>query len=82
MTIESGFSKPVSIMTMDDREELVHIVALHYTLLRSKAELDQLKMGLQSVGVADAMKAYPDLFEGFFTEVGMKCLTAGSFLTI
>ena len=77
MSIAAGFSKPVSLMKMDDREELLHIISLHYTLLRSKAELDQLKMGLEALGVKDAMKVYPDLFESFFTEVGIKPLTAG-----
>ena len=77
MSIAAGFSKPVSLIKMDDREELLHIIALHYTLLRSKAELDPLKMGLEALGVKDAMTAYPDLFENFFTEAGIKPLTAG-----
>ena len=50
MSIAGGFSKPVSLMKMDDQEELLHITSLH------KAELDQLKMGLEALGVKDAMK--------------------------
>ena len=34
-------------------------------------------MGLEALGIKDAMTAYTYLFENFFTEVGIKTLTAG-----
>ena len=65
-------------MEMADKQELIHIITLHHTLLKCKAELDQLKGGLQALGVGDAMKAHPDLFEKFFTEAGLTTMTAGT----
>ena len=41
----SGYTKPLFRAEMEDREEISRTIALHYTLLQSKAEMDQLKQG-------------------------------------
>ena len=53
--------------------------SLLFTTLCCEARLNSinLKMGMEALGVKDAMTAYPDLFENFFTEAGIKPLTAG-----
>ncbi len=64
-------------ITMARKQELVHILMLHYTLLRNKAVLDQLKAGLSTLGVLDAMAKYPTLLEAFFISGQQPPLTAG-----
>ena len=51
-------------------------IFLHYTIFRSKAELDQLKAGLNVLGVCDEMKNNPGIFKDYFT-VRVEKLSAG-----
>ena len=67
-------------MEVANKEELIHIVTLHHMVLKCKAELDQLKGGLQTLGVGDAMKAHPELFENFFMDAGHTSMTAGTII--
>ncbi len=69
-------------MSMADKQELIHTVALHHMVLKCKAELDQLKSGLQVLSVGDAIKAHPGFFEVFFTEAGLTALTAGTIVVL
>lgn len=48
--LNSGYTKPLASSKLYDRAEIVRTVSLHYALLQSLAEMDQLKMGLQSLG--------------------------------
>ena len=41
--MESGYSKPTALIKMPDRDGLVGVLTKNYTILRSKAEFDQLK---------------------------------------
>ena len=75
--LNCGYTKPLFRAEMEDREEISRTIALHYTLLQSKAEMDQLKQGLNSLGVADLMKEQVHLFANFFTSDGHSRLTAG-----
>ena len=65
--LESGFTKVASANTLADRENLIKSLCLHHTIFKCKAELDQLKEGLQTLGVAAAIKVLPDTFECLFT---------------
>ena len=53
---------------------------LHYTLYRNKAVLDQLKSGLATLGVLNAMTKYPQVLEPFFVAGLQPSLTAGKFM--
>ena len=55
MIIDSGYSKPVSTITLAERPELVKTMKMHFTLLCCKAELDQLKRGLSILGMETAI---------------------------
>ena len=52
---------------MDERHEISRALFLHYTIFCSKAELDQLKAGLNVLGVCDEMKNNPGIFKDYFT---------------
>ena len=75
--IDAGFCKPLTSITIEDKEEIIHTIALHHTILKSKAELDDLKRGLGALGVLDMLENYPDLLKSFFTTSGVKPITAG-----
>ena len=62
-----GFNKSPTTLTLENCSTLVHSITLHYTKLRSKAKLDQLLNGLQTLGVADAMKSHSNSLETLFT---------------
>ena len=62
-----GFNKSPTTLTLEDRFTLVHSITMYYTILQSKAELDQLLNGLQTLAVADAMKSHPNSLEPLLT---------------
>ena len=64
--IESGLTMPLSLVTVDDKTVIIEIVSLHHVLLCSKAELDQFLTGLSALGVLNAVRANPHLFEPYF----------------
>ena len=43
--LECGIAKPAVKMTLQDKERVISAVSLHYGVLASLAELDQLKRG-------------------------------------
>ena len=75
--IESGYTLPMTSVTMTGKEELVNTLMLHHTLLRNKAELDQLKSGLSCLGVLNAMCQNPAVMEPFFVAGKRQKLNAG-----
>ena len=75
--VDNGITKAPSLLRLEDRASIVKALSLHYIILRSKGELDQLKDGLRTLGVADAMEMSPDLFEAIFTNSGQINLTPG-----
>ena len=74
---DTGFSKPISAIKMEDADVIFHCIALHHTILKSKAELDDLCSGLDVLGVRDMIKNHPDLLRPFFTDTREDILTAG-----
>ena len=75
--MECGYCKPSSAVDLEDKEGIVKAISLHFLIFKAKAELDQLKDGLQILGVASAMQAMPDTFLPLFTVD----LTEGAVLT-
>lgn len=47
LLFECGITKPAVMMTLDDKKSIISSVSLHYSILVSLAELEQLKKGLQ-----------------------------------
>ena len=77
LIIDAGYSKPTTALTMLEKGDLVKALKLHYTLLKSLAEINQLKKGLTVHGVGEAMVNYPELMRPVFTVYGTEALTAG-----
>ena len=64
--VECGITKPVVKMNPADKETLVSAVCLHYAILGSLAELEQLKRGLQAVRFGSLMEGHASLFKQLF----------------
>ena len=78
MLVDCGFTKPPLFIGLADRPALVKAISLHHIILKRKAELDQLRDGLGTLGVADALKSHPSLFEPIFIASGQTELTPGT----
>ena len=74
---ESGYRKPIATSTLANKEEIIMAVFLHQTIYSCLAELNQLKSGLNILGVIDEMSKSPGLLLDFFTSVNHVKLTAG-----
>ena len=74
---EVGFSKPFSMIEITEKAQIVRAICTHYVLLRCKAELDQLKTGLSTLGLLDELCSNPSLFKPLFTTDAKANLTAG-----
>ena len=77
LIIDAGFNKPINNVDLINKAELTRTLKVHYTLLRCKAELDQLSCGLSTLGIGDAIKKYPAMFAPLFTSSSLTQLTAG-----
>ena len=76
--LEARYILPVTSIGMEGKPELIRTLLLHHSLLRSKAELDQLKSGLAALGVLDAMSQYPTILEPSFVAGKQTPLTAAN----
>ena len=74
---ESGYRKPIATSTLANKEEIVMTIFLHQTVYSCLAELDQLRNGLNVLGVVDEMSKSPRLLLDFFTSVNYTKPTAG-----
>lgn len=77
--LETGFTKPLAIVQIDDIPNIVQTATLHRVILRSLAELSQFRDGIQELGVAGALNQYPNLLYDFFVNCKSQeyALTAG-----
>ena len=73
---EAGYTKPLPLLNMSDKVQLMRTLMLYFTILRSRSVLDQLAEGLSVLGVLEAMKLYPQLMEPLFIRGKQKPLTA------
>ena len=61
---------------LDDKDSVIDELCLHHTIVRNVCELEQLRMGLKTLGVIDAIEIYPSLMETYFLK-SMKSTTPG-----
>ena len=64
--IESGYTLSLKTIYMSNKNMLIRTIMLHSTILRNKGVLDQLKSGLSSLGVLEAVTKNPSVFKSFF----------------
>ena len=79
--LECGYTKSITALTVDDKEDILKALCLHNIIFKCKAELDQMKEGLRTLGVATALEVLPDTFQCLFTSVE-ETLTPGNLLIV
>ena len=80
---ECGCPMASSSLTIDDRYTLVKSIALHFVVYAQKAELDDIKRGLDYVlDFGKLTGTYPMLFRPLFFMSGYTKLRADSFLSL
>ena len=62
LLLECGFTKPVALLKLGDKSDLIYAVTLHKFVLCSLAELDQLCSGMAALGVTDSLQQYHPLY--------------------
>ena len=77
---QAGITKAINLLTINDKDNIIRMVCIS-ELLKIKAEIDQFKEGMESLGVATAIQRYPDLLRGFFTIRKKTPLTAGTYFS-
>ena len=63
---DCGVTKPAMMISITDKESIISAVCLHYAILGSLAELEQLKRGLQVANFSSLMEKYDLLFRHLF----------------
>ena len=69
LILDAGYTKDLRNITIVDKEHIIRALFLHSTIYRSMAELDQLKTGLNVLGVCNEMKRNPDHFTEYFNDM-------------
>ena len=64
-------------MTLTSKNEVLKSIKMHNCLFKAMGELDQLKCGLTTLGVSNAMTTYPKLMVPLFVAGEAETLTAG-----
>ncbi len=65
--VDSGVLKGPSQLQMSEQVEVVRALCLHQLVLKSKAEIDQLRNWLKTLGVFRAIESHVAVFESVFT---------------
>ena len=66
LLLETGYSKPLTMLHMDDQNGIISSVIDYHCMIKVKAAIDQFTEGLKEGSVYDSLMAYPDLFMPFF----------------
>ena len=75
--VDCGFTKPIAQLTVQDIPQLVNSTALHVTILRVKAEIDQFMDGINDAGTLHAIQKYPGFFRPMFVASQANNVTVG-----
>lgn len=79
---EFGFSAPSRTFTVADKDDIVKSLSLQYLIYANRAEIDQLKDGLQTLGVLQLMQQYFYLFRPLLQSTTKPSLTASQMLRL
>ena len=79
---ECGYPKPTTCITIDDRDSIARYLAMHHVVYSQKAELDQIKLGLEVLHVIELVNKYPTLMKPFFVSTGRAELTTEMMLSL
>ena len=67
---DAGYTKPINLVSMENRNHLLYALLMHFGLLIIKAELNQFKEGLLYGMLLIQIQKNPDIFLPVFTSDG------------
>ncbi len=70
----------VTAITIGEMKDLMATLKLHYALLKTLGETDQLKEGMSVNGLSQALVKYPDIMKPLFIAEDSSLLTAGDLI--
>ena len=76
LLFETGYRKAVCSMTLSDRPAVLSALLDYHLMIKVKAEMDQFKEGLQTLGFLEVVQSDPLLWDEYFLDKSMP-LTAG-----
>ena len=76
--METGYNKPLSLLTMEDLDNILLCITDYHCLIKVKASMDQFIEGLTSGGVMDSIRNFGLLLKPMFCPSPSQ-LTAGKF---
>ena len=79
---DSGFTVPVTQVSLENVQDIVRAVCLQSTLLNVKAELDQMAEGLKLLNVISLLRQHPQKFKSLFVFDVDSVLTADQMVTL
>jgi hypothetical protein len=82
MLLSCGFTKPFATLTLKDIPSIIESVTLHTTILKVKAELDDMVKGLDDAGVLEMLRKHPDFFRPLFVYNKDNSLTADKLMAL
>ena len=78
LVAEIRYNKPLSQLSLLDRDESCKTVKDYHTLIKILPEMDHFNAGLQMLGVLDMLRKYPEIMQPLFIQAGpMKKLDKG-----
>lgn len=77
---ECGYNKPVALVRLEDKPNIIQTISLHKVILASLVELSQFRKGISCLGVSTALKEYPQLLYTFFSVEYKEELSSGVYM--
>ena len=71
-----GFSKSIDELQLSDKPRVLFALIDYHLMVKVKAEMDQYKEGLETLGFMQTLKTNPDEWQSYFM-AKKKDLTAG-----
>ena len=68
LLMETGYRKPLALLTCDDMPGIKKAIRDYHTLVKIKPELDQFSDELKTLNVLQTMKMYPSLMSPLFVD--------------
>lgn len=79
---DAGLAMPTSSISISDKKQIAMSMAMHFLVYKTKAEMDQLREGLKSLGILDLMHRYPTQMKPLFLATGKPVLSASLVLAM
>ncbi len=82
LVAETGYSKPLANVNMDNREELVNSLTLYHLMIKAKSSIDQFIEGLRNVGLLRFIRDDPEIWKPLFVNSKVSLTAISCFVLV